>query len=120
MLLFFTEIDFRRNEDLRYYFNKTARQSENIHLNIGFCLKSVEEEKPPVMIGITSINLNEILKRNLSLSKRCHVLAMGGSESIGVVTVDIGIGDIYSSQDKLESEFFIHKLFSNLLINILN
>ena len=103
---FSIEINFRRNEDLRYYFRKTERRAENMHLNIGFCLKSVEEEKPPIMIGITSIELNEMLKLRINLSKRCHVLTMEGSKRIGVATIDIEIGDGYTTHEKIECEFF--------------
>jgi hypothetical protein len=92
---FFTEIDFRKKE-LSLSIQTLPDDLSHTYLNFGFCLKSLEGEIAPRLLGLTRINFSDVLKD--ALVKKCPVVMEDGLR-IGEATFEINMERAESSRE---------------------
>jgi hypothetical protein len=82
----------------------------NAYLNFGFCLKSIDGEKHPLLLGFCRVNVKEVLNTKPSYHKRCPVISNDNEMKIGTANIRINLGNEHNFMNDIKSE----------LINCLN
>lgn len=80
----------------------------NAYLNFGFCLKSIEGEKHPLLLGFCRVNVKEVLNSKPCFYKRCPVISSESEMKIGIANLRINLGSDHDMSKLVIVSIFIY------------